>query len=133
MKPCILSHFSKLKNPSYSCSAMWPEYPKIGWPRLACWLCSCNKQHRGKESGAMNTCLTWLYFTLVWSQENYHRLLKTIHYFDNFWGYCPHDTPEWKSKAGVKKDCIPMRQGWPTCLQLRSSWKFLDNSQSTGQ
>jgi len=75
------NHFSELKDHNYVCSAMCPECPTKVWRSRSCWL---NSQESGPEIfqglGGMTLSSTLLGPVLVWSQQNYLKLLLTVRY-----------------------------------------------------
>ena len=55
---------------------------------------SCSKFDQGP--GGATTSPTLLGPVLVWSQQNYLRLLLIVRYFGSSWGCCLCDSPQWK-------------------------------------
>jgi len=89
-------------------------------------MCSaCLKKHRRSTSSWLRPCeigpefnhVAWLHLpallspVLVWSQTNYHALLKIVRYFEPSQPYCSTSIP--RRKAGMKliesMDCLNYR------------------------
>jgi len=76
---------------------MWTEHCRKGWRGKSWWL---HQRESGQEvehgPGGVTASPALLGPVLVWSQQNYLRLLKTVTYFESSCG-CPRDPPERKS------------------------------------
>ena len=97
-EPWILNHFSELTDNGYVGSAMWPECPTKDRRATFFWL---NSQESSPEvvqgQVQVTTPPTLLGPVLVWSQQNFLKLLMAVRYSKSSWGCCPSDPPSRKS------------------------------------
>ena len=100
-EPWMLNHFSELTDHSYVASVMRPECPAKDWRCEFCWL---NTRESGPEivQGlvGVTTSPTLLGPVLLWSQQNYLKLLLTVRYSKSPYDCCPATLP--RGKAGMK-------------------------------
>ena len=105
----LSSHLpSKSKDPSQVGSAMCFECPRKDWRGKSCWL---HPSESGpevvQEPGGAATSPILFGPVLVWSQQKYLWLLKTIRYFESSYGCYAHDHPQRKSDyENEKKLCL---------------------------
>ena len=84
VKPRMSSHFSESRDPTYVSSAMCPKCAKKEWRTKSFRLQSTPTEKRSKVCqgpGGVTTSPTLLDPVLVWSQQNYLRLLLIVRYF----------------------------------------------------
>jgi len=97
------NHFSKLRDQNCVSSALYPECPAEDWLGKFCWL---NPRENGAEVvqglGGVTASPILLGPVLVWSQQNYLKLLLTVKYSKSSKGCCPSILP--RQKAGMKGD-----------------------------
>jgi len=86
VKPGTSSHFSELRDPSYVCSAMYPECLRKEW-RTKPSGCSLHPRESRPEfdqgAGGVTTSPTLLGPVMAWSQQNYLRLLLILRCFES--------------------------------------------------
>ena len=97
-EPWMSNHFSELRDHNYVSPAMYPECSTKDW---SCWL---NPRENGAEVvqglGGVTTSPTLFGPVLVWSQQNYPKLLLTVRYSKSSLGCCPATLP--RRKTGMK-------------------------------
>jgi len=96
-EPWMLNHFSELADNSYIGSLMCPECPTKEFRGKFCWL---STRESGPEIAqvlvGVTTSPTLLGPVLLWSQENYLKLLFTVWYSKSSWGCFPATSLEGK-------------------------------------
>ena len=107
---------------------MWPEHPKKDWWGTSCWL---NPRESSPEinegAGGMTAYLTLLGLVLVWNQQNYMRLLKTVRYFESSWGCCICESP--KRKMGMRMSKIIVFEDSSTVVVMKYNYiRWHDNA-----
>jgi len=87
VKPGTSSHFYGSRDPSYVSLAMCSECPRKEWRTTSLGLQSTPAEKRPEVvqgRGSVTTSLTLLDQVLVWSQQNYLRLLLIVSYLGSF-------------------------------------------------
>ena len=80
-EPWTWNHFSELRYHSYFNSATYPECPTKYWRDKSCWLSPRQSESEVVQGlDGVTTSPTLLGHVLVWSQQNYQRLLLTERY-----------------------------------------------------
>jgi len=99
-KVLIVEPLLEIDGPSYYGLVTWPSH-QTGLARPFLLAALLGKQPRGQPRlDGMITSPIWLGHVVVWSQQNYQRLLKTMRYFDTSCSCCPceHHKKSWHEK-----------------------------------
>jgi len=77
----MLNHISELANHSYVVSVMSPKCPTKDWRGKFCWLNTRESDPKIVQGlVGVTTSPTFLGPVLLWSQQNYLKLLMTVRY-----------------------------------------------------
>jgi len=92
-------HFSELSEHNHVSSAMYPECPAKDWRGKSCWLNPRESDTNVVQGpGGVTTSPTLLGPVLVWSQQNYLKLLLLIvRFFKSSYGCCPRQNRTFRS------------------------------------
>jgi len=90
----MLNHFSSLREYNYISSARYPECPTEDWWGKPCWLNPWQSDPDVVQGlGGVTASPTLLDSILVWSEQNYLKLLLTVSFSKFSCGCCPRNPP----------------------------------------
>ena len=92
-------HFSELREHNHVSSAMYPQCPTKDWWGKCCWL-NPRESHPNvvQGPGGVTSSPTLLGPVLVWSQQNYLKLLLIVRFSKSSYGCCPHRNSTFRSE-----------------------------------